>query len=98
MDKWRSIAAGEADAEVDIVKKRLMAAAEWRLQYIKSYVVGPRLYKGCWLLCPRLGGVDTWLCVPCVCACVCPMATAPPPCSGAARFNANFVPVQQPDA
>jgi hypothetical protein len=52
MDKWRSIAAGEADAEVDIFKQRLMAASEWRLQYIKS---------------------------------------------GAARFNANFVPVQQPD-
>lgn len=36
MDKWRNISAEESNVDVNFVKKRIVAAEEWRLQYIKS--------------------------------------------------------------
>ncbi len=82
MDKWRNISAEEANTDVNFVKKRIVAAEEWRLQYIKSCVVqGLRTARHAWAgggggptspRCSVPSCQDMVVgCVPvCLCACV----------------------------
>ena len=96
MDKWRNISAEESNVDVNFVKKRIVAAEEWRLQYIKSYVVG----QGTGLLVAFPVAIELFACWPArvracliaiACLVVCLLTR------GASKNNANFVPVQRPD-